>query len=82
MSRTRYGFLVLLLVLGATACGPREGNAPSYDPAPPPRFIGRQTCEGCHQTATANWRGSHHDRAMEVADETNVLGDLDRKSVV
>src|SRR5436190_11184987 len=67
--------LVCLLV----ACGPPSGSAPagpSYDEAPPPRFIGRQACEGCHETATANWRGSHHDRAMELATEANVLGDF------
>lgn len=75
MKRTRCVLLVFLLVLGATACGPRSAN-PSYDAAPEPKFIGRQTCEGCHEAATANWRGSHHDRAMEVADETNVLGDF------
>ena len=76
MSRNCYGFLVLSLVLGATACDPRSTSPPSYDPAPPPRFIGRQTCEGCHETATANWRGSHHDRAMELAAEATVLGDF------
>jgi tetratricopeptide (TPR) repeat protein len=79
MSRTIHNSLFLALALAATACGPREGQAPaapSYDEAAPPRFIGRQACEGCHETATANWRGSHHDRAMEQATDATVLGDF------
>jgi len=31
----------------------------------------------CHQDAAASWQGSHHDRAMEPADPTTVLGDFD-----
>jgi len=76
MNRTRHGSLVLLLALAASACGPRPTSPPSYDPTPPPRFIGRQACGGCHEAATANWRGSHHDRAMELPTEATVLGDF------
>ena len=77
MSRKSYGLLFLLLALAASACGPRATAPPSYDPAPPPRFIGRQACEGCHEVATANWRGSDHDRAivegiLRLADSLNL----------
>jgi Flp pilus assembly protein TadD len=66
-------------VVLTSACGPHSGTAPaspSYDAAPAARFVGRQACEGCHEVVTVKWRGSHHDRAMELATDANVLGDF------
>jgi Flp pilus assembly protein TadD len=40
------------------------------------RFVGLRECERCHPAATARWRGSHHDLAMQEATETTVLGDF------
>ncbi len=40
-------------------------------------YVGTETCAGCHQTATADWRESHHDLAMEPATPDTVLGDFD-----
>ena len=40
-------------------------------------YVGRASCVECHQEETHLWNGSHHDRAMEVADESTVLGDFD-----
>jgi HEAT repeat protein len=80
MTSLRCGPTLFLLSVALYACGPQGGPAPatpSYDPAPPARFIGRRACEGCHEAATANWRGSHHDRAMEVAAPATVVGDFD-----
>ena len=79
MNRSDHGPLFLLVALATSACGPPSGSAPvspSFDPAPPPRFVGRQACEGCHEAAAANWRGSHHDRAMELPTDQTVLGDF------
>lgn len=39
-------------------------------------FVGRESCKDCHKTEYDKWRGSHHDLAMDVADETTVLGDF------
>ncbi|MFT5058893.1 MAG: Tfp pilus assembly protein PilF [Planctomycetota bacterium] len=41
-----------------------------------PTFVGRQSCEECHATESKLWRGSHHDRAMDHATESSVLGDF------
>jgi Flp pilus assembly protein TadD len=78
MSRQRRGLSAALLAVAASACGSRSGPAPgpSHDAAPPPRFIGRSACAGCHESELARWRGSHHDRAMEVAAAPNVLGEF------
>ncbi|MEJ2239302.1 MAG: tetratricopeptide repeat protein [Gemmatimonadales bacterium] len=58
-------FIAALVLL--TSCGPREDGAD---------FVGRAVCAECHQTEFELWTGSHHDLAMQVADETTVLGDF------
>src|SRR5262245_44859152 len=39
-------------------------------------YVGRATCAECHQTEHNLWLGSDHDRAMELASESSVLGDF------
>src|SRR5215510_16421042 len=39
-------------------------------------FVGRQSCAQCHQQQHDAWQGSHHDLAMDRADENSVLGDF------
>ena len=45
--------------------------------SPPATFVGAASCAGCHADATAAWRGSHHDLAMQVASDATVLGRFD-----
>jgi tetratricopeptide (TPR) repeat protein len=45
------------------------------------QFSGRETCEPCHAREAGLWRGSHHDRAMELPDRSTVLGDFDGTTV-
>ena len=40
------------------------------------RFVGSETCAGCHQVETQLWRSSHHKLAMDHATEKSVLGDF------
>ena len=42
----------------------------------PAEFVGSDQCRDCHETAYDTWRGSHHDLAMDLANETTVLGDF------
>ena len=37
---------------------------------------GIETCAGCHSAEFAAWQGSHHDLAMQPANEDTVLGDF------
>ena len=39
-------------------------------------FVGAQVCAECHATQAELWRGSHHDRAMQLADSATVLGNF------
>jgi len=39
-------------------------------------YVGRESCIACHQTEYELWKGSDHDRAMELATDETVLGDF------
>jgi len=51
------------------------GVAPGW--APLPGFVGRESCAECHSEQVDRFTGSHHDLAMQPADESTVLGDFD-----
>lgn len=62
----------MLLSLGA--CG--DAPTPVTAIATTPEFIGSRACQVCHERQFADWRGSHHDLAMQHADETTVLANF------
>ena len=39
-------------------------------------FVGRQACAQCHAREVELWEGSHHDLAMQVADESTASSAL------
>lgn len=39
-------------------------------------YLGDKACQRCHQEAYADWLGSHHDLAMQEANDSTVLGDF------
>ncbi|PIF01072.1 MAG: hypothetical protein CR994_03255 [Maribacter sp.] len=39
-------------------------------------FLGDETCKECHQKEHADWKGSHHDKAMQLADRETILADF------
>ena len=39
-------------------------------------FVGSKKCMDCHRAESDRWQNSLHDRAMEIANETTVLGDF------
>jgi Tfp pilus assembly protein PilF len=41
------------------------------------QFVGSAQCRDCHNPEYDRWEGSHHDLAMDVANENSVLGDFD-----
>ncbi|HUL11010.1 MAG TPA: tetratricopeptide repeat protein [Methylococcaceae bacterium] len=45
-------------------------------PLPEPQFVGRAACIGCHAEQDRLWQGSHHDLAMQEANERTVLGNF------
>jgi len=71
----RLSLLGSLLLLCACAKAPVP-DAPPSTPAEA-EFVGSAACASCHQEPFASWTGSHHDLAMQVADETTVIGDFE-----
>ena len=43
---------------------------------PPATFVGGQKCAECHKSEYDKWQGSHHDLAMDEANEATVLGNF------
>src|SRR5262245_47183519 len=39
-------------------------------------YVGRTACADCHPAETAAWTGSDHALAMQVPDDTTVVGDF------
>jgi tetratricopeptide (TPR) repeat protein len=56
----------------------RSGWVPAPVPAPgaAAAFVGSQACRECHKQAYDKWKGSHHERAMDVATDESVRGDF------
>jgi len=54
-------------------------NTQSADtPMPEAHFVGYTACISCHENEVTQWQTSHHNKAMQHADETNVLGDFNQ----
>jgi len=52
---------------------PVQALAPKTQPA---TFVDEHTCAGCHSAQVKDWQGSHHQLAMQTADDKSVLGDF------
>lgn len=46
---------------------------------PDSHFLGDNQCKECHKAQFKAWRGSHHDKAMQLADSISVLGNFNDK---
>ncbi|WP_136481748.1 tetratricopeptide repeat protein [Cognatitamlana onchidii] len=44
--------------------------------AGPSKYVGSKQCVSCHAEAYNTWKGSHHDLAMQIANDSTVLGDF------
>ncbi|MCJ7684054.1 MAG: tetratricopeptide repeat protein [Desulfobacteraceae bacterium] len=43
---------------------------------PAATFVGRKKCVDCHRKEYEKWQNSHHDKAMDVANDETVLGNF------
>jgi len=66
-----WAWLALALLLSPVAAG-AQGAAPA--------FVGRDACVPCHTREAVQYKGSHHDRAMQPANGDTVLGDFNNTS--
>ncbi len=44
-------------------------------------YVGDKACTACHEKEVKEWKGSHHDLAMMLADEKSVLGDFNNATL-
>ena len=74
--------LLILLSVGCSREEPAQEGSPAAEPAlsAQAEYVGGAVCVGCHEQEATQWRGSHHDLAMQVANESTVLGDFDDAS--
>jgi tetratricopeptide (TPR) repeat protein len=71
---------LLVIVISIPLYVARESQRSDADLAttrPHPTFVGVEQCIDCHTEAYESWLGSHHDDAMDFANEQTVLGDFD-----
>ncbi|WP_243652283.1 tetratricopeptide repeat protein [Mariniflexile fucanivorans] len=43
---------------------------------PDNHFLGDEACKKCHEGEFKDWQGSHHDKAMEIANDSTILGNF------
>jgi predicted CXXCH cytochrome family protein len=71
---------VLVLALGAWWLSIAPSGKPKSAASPPPaltaNYVADAQCAQCHAKAAEAWRGTHHQRAMEVANAQTVVGDF------
>jgi predicted CXXCH cytochrome family protein len=66
-----------LLVFGSSQ---NFGGGVRAEPANSLKFIGSDTCAGCHRAEAELWRASQHKHAMDHATEKTVLGNFNSAS--
>jgi tetratricopeptide (TPR) repeat protein len=89
-NRTKFTFFVpgvaLLLAPATVAFMLMFGGSETFtgdvraEPINKLKFVGSETCAGCHQAEAELWRGSQHKHAMDHATEKSVLGDFNDAS--
>jgi tetratricopeptide (TPR) repeat protein len=68
--------LVIVVSLPAYYFSYEQNRDDAITPLAAPTFVGSNNCRDCHNSEYDSWEGSHHDLAMDVANEETVLGDF------
>ncbi len=68
--------LAALAAIFLTARKPVPEAAAPAAAVVPAAYVGAQACASCHAKEHTAWKGSHHDLAMQVADDKTVLGNF------
>ena len=75
--RIIYPFIFILLLFINYSCD--RGVTGNYSAAlsdEKATFVGNSSCKECHEIAYNNWKNSDHDKAMDYANDSSVLGDF------
>jgi predicted CXXCH cytochrome family protein len=66
----------IVLAVPLSLARPGKGPGATDLAAATPSFVGSTACRECHAAAYDKWKGSDHERAMDVATDQTVLGDF------
>ncbi len=76
--------LMSLVVLTQISCDNMDNNPGLNNIVKPEKaeFVDRQSCIECHEKQYSEWKGSHHELAMDVATEETVLADFNNSTFI
>jgi len=72
--------LIAVALIGVATWWMRSGGTANSAETSAPvaaSYVADAQCAQCHREEASRWRGSHHDRAMQPADDKTVLADFD-----
>jgi predicted CXXCH cytochrome family protein len=74
-------YISLLSLLFILACADKTVNKPAETDTNESiglsnNYVGDKQCAECHNQEFNEWQGSHHDLAMQIANDSTVLGDF------
>ena len=69
-------YLILFIVLNACGSDKYEKAYSVIDQNQSSKYVGAKACISCHSEEVDKWEGSHHDLAMQIANDSTVLGDF------
>ncbi|MCG1035725.1 tetratricopeptide repeat protein [Polaribacter sp. DS7-9] len=82
-------FFTLITITFIFSCGKKSDNYKEVSKdagvflsgkiIPDNHFLGDQKCKECHQEQFKSWQGSDHDKAMQIADSTSILGNFNNQ---
>ncbi len=74
-------WILILGMLCCAGCGfSSSGSSQAFDLSKA-QYVGRASCVECHSEESEKYSGSHHDLAMQPANEQTVLGDFNDASL-
>ena len=74
-------FCVFILLLAACKKDTYQDSNTVNFHAEAPNYVGSNNCISCHQEAYSTWKGSHHDLAMQEANDSTVIGDFNNVKI-
>lgn len=77
--------LILCAALVVAACGDETAETPQQQETTAAQtgvhYVGSEQCAGCHAAESDQWRGSHHQLAMQTANAGSVLGNFSDQTI-
>ncbi len=75
-----YKYILFFILIYSCQSGTGYVKNFSQEDSSKPEFVGSMTCLSCHKEQYLNWKDSHHDQAMKIADSLSVLADFNNVS--